>query len=86
MPEREIKDRSHSDGFAKLIAVGQTTWFMVQLLARLTQHLPITELEIMTVAFAAMNILIYFFWWDKPMGVKCHVRLQSRHSVAAVVK
>ncbi|KIK51329.1 hypothetical protein GYMLUDRAFT_181605 [Collybiopsis luxurians FD-317 M1] len=82
MLECEIKDRSHSDGFAKFIAVGQTTWFMVQLLARITRRLPITELEIMTVAFAAMNVPIYFFWWDKPLGLGRHIRIQEPKSVA----
>ncbi|KIK61496.1 hypothetical protein GYMLUDRAFT_225169 [Collybiopsis luxurians FD-317 M1] len=77
IPEREIKDRSHTDGFAKLIAVWQTTWFVVQLLARLAQRLPITELETMTAAFAAMNVLLYFFWWNKPLGVTCHIRIQD---------
>ncbi|KIK51325.1 hypothetical protein GYMLUDRAFT_103741, partial [Collybiopsis luxurians FD-317 M1] len=51
---------SHSDGFAKFMTVGQTAWFVVQLLARKARRLPITELEIMMVAFAAMNVLIYF--------------------------
>ena len=27
----------------------------------------------MTLAFAAMNVPIYFFWWDKPQGVGCPV-------------
>ncbi|KIK51327.1 hypothetical protein GYMLUDRAFT_181578 [Collybiopsis luxurians FD-317 M1] len=83
--ECEIKDRSHSDGFAKFIAVGQTAWFVVQLLARKARRLPITELEIMTVAFAAMNVLIYFFWWDKPLGVGRHIRLQEHENVAVQV-
>ncbi|KIK61493.1 hypothetical protein GYMLUDRAFT_166351 [Collybiopsis luxurians FD-317 M1] len=82
MLEREIKDRSHRDGLGKLIAVWQTTWFIVQLLARLAQRLPITELEIMTVAFAAMNVLVYFFWWNKPLGVSCHIRIQDESAAA----
>ncbi|KIK53949.1 hypothetical protein GYMLUDRAFT_249983 [Collybiopsis luxurians FD-317 M1] len=71
--EIQIKDRSHSDSFSKLIAVMQTTWFVVQLFARWAEGLPVTELEVMTLAFAAMNVLIYFFWWDKPQGVGCPV-------------
>ncbi|KIK53938.1 hypothetical protein GYMLUDRAFT_178257, partial [Collybiopsis luxurians FD-317 M1] len=58
--------RSHSDGFSKLIAVMQTAWFMVQLFARWAKGLPVMELKVMTLAFAAMNVLIYLFWWDKP--------------------
>ena len=33
MLEREVEDRSDSDGFAKFIAVGQISWFVVKLLA-----------------------------------------------------
>ncbi|KIK51380.1 hypothetical protein GYMLUDRAFT_252080 [Collybiopsis luxurians FD-317 M1] len=78
MSEHHVKDRGHSDGFAKFVAVGQTTWFVVQLLARWVEGLPVTELEIMTLAFAAMNVLIYYFWWDKPQGVECHVGIPRK--------
>ncbi|KIK51383.1 hypothetical protein GYMLUDRAFT_394703 [Collybiopsis luxurians FD-317 M1] len=76
MKAHEIKDRSHSDWFGKLVAVGQTSWFIVQLLARWIEGLPVTALEVMTLAFAAMNILIYFFWWDKPQEIGYHIHVQ----------
>ncbi|KAF9077978.1 hypothetical protein BDP27DRAFT_1207537 [Rhodocollybia butyracea] len=82
MTEREVKDRSHSDGFSKLIAVAQTTWLVLQLLARVVQELPATELEVMTAAFAFLNILLYFFWWNKPQGVGCPIRIQRTQKVA----
>ncbi|KIK53919.1 hypothetical protein GYMLUDRAFT_922503 [Collybiopsis luxurians FD-317 M1] len=85
IPEAEIKDRSHSDGFSKLIAVMQTTWFVVQLFARWAEGLPVTELEVMTLAFAAMNVLIYFFWWDKPQGVGCPVCIVQKSADEDVV-
>ncbi|KIK53930.1 hypothetical protein GYMLUDRAFT_922656 [Collybiopsis luxurians FD-317 M1] len=85
IPEAEIKDRSHSDGFSKLIAVMQTTWFVVQLLARWIEGLPVTELEVMTLAFAAMNVLIYFFWWDKPQGVGCPVHIVRKSADEDVI-
>ncbi|KAJ4500985.1 hypothetical protein C8R41DRAFT_807559 [Lentinula lateritia] len=66
----EIQDRSHSDALAKFLAIGQTGWFVVQLVARRVENLSITVLEIMTVAFAAMNVMIYIFWWNKPQGVR----------------
>ncbi|KIK53940.1 hypothetical protein GYMLUDRAFT_178298 [Collybiopsis luxurians FD-317 M1] len=85
IPEAEIKDRSHSDGFSKLIAIMQTSWFVVQLLARWIEGLPVTELEVMTLAFAAMNVLIYFFWWDKPQGVGYPVRIVQKSADEDVV-
>ncbi|KAF9060723.1 hypothetical protein BDP27DRAFT_1452553, partial [Rhodocollybia butyracea] len=74
--EDEVKDRSHSDGFSKFVAVAQTTWLFVQLLGRVAEELPATELEIMTTSFSFMNVLLYFFWWNKPQGVRCPIRIQ----------
>ncbi|KAF5366083.1 hypothetical protein D9757_012385 [Collybiopsis confluens] len=76
VPVKELEDRNKSDSFAKLIAVGQTIWFVVQLCARWATNLPITEMEVMTLAFAAMNVPIYFFWWNKPLGVGVPIRIQ----------
>ncbi|KIK53964.1 hypothetical protein GYMLUDRAFT_923288 [Collybiopsis luxurians FD-317 M1] len=78
LSNREVKNCGHSDGLGKLVAVGQTTWFVLQLLARWAEGLLVTELEVMTLAFAAMNVLVYFFWWDKPLGVRSHIRIQRR--------
>ncbi|KAF5375810.1 hypothetical protein D9757_011171 [Collybiopsis confluens] len=74
--KHELEDRNKSDSFAKLIAVGQTAWFVVQLCARWATNLPVTELEIMTLAFAVMNVAIYLFWWNKPLGVGFPIRIQ----------
>ncbi|KAF9062272.1 hypothetical protein BDP27DRAFT_1233880, partial [Rhodocollybia butyracea] len=74
--ENEVKDHSCSDGFSKLLAMSQTTWLIIQLTARVCQRLPATELKIMTTAFAFINLLVYFFWWNKPQGAGCHIRIQ----------
>ncbi|KAH7873936.1 uncharacterized protein C8R40DRAFT_336780 [Lentinula edodes] len=75
----EIQDRSHSDALAKFLAIGQTGWFVVQLVARRVENLSITVLEIMTVAFAAMNVMIYIFWWNKPQGVRYPIHIQNQN-------
>ena len=28
-----------------------------------------TELELVTLALASLNGVMYYFWWDKPLGV-----------------
>ncbi|KAJ3733389.1 hypothetical protein DFJ43DRAFT_1153423 [Lentinula guzmanii] len=75
--EDEIQDRSHSDGLTKVIAIGQTGWFIIQLAARWVQKLPFTELEVMTVAFATINVMAYIFWFKKPLGVQYPIRVQA---------
>ncbi|KAJ7749999.1 hypothetical protein B0H16DRAFT_1724867 [Mycena metata] len=39
-------------------------------LARLAQRLPVTEIEIATLAFAVINIFIWLLWWSKPLDVE----------------
>ncbi|KAF8648131.1 hypothetical protein AX16_006381 [Volvariella volvacea WC 439] len=67
---KEIKDHGKGDLLAKLIVVLQTTWFVVQCIARRVEGLVLTELELVTLAFAALNAVTYILWWDKPLGVE----------------
>jgi hypothetical protein len=73
--EKEIKDKGKSDGISKVIVLLQTSWFIIQCIARGIKHLPLTELEIVTLAYAMMNLFVYIFWWDKPRDVGCPIRV-----------
>jgi hypothetical protein len=73
--EKEIEDRSKGNIISKGLAVVQTGWFVAQCIARGAEHLAITELEIMTVAFAFLNFITYIFWWNKPLSVTCPIRI-----------
>lgn len=68
--ESEIQDRSKSDTFSKGIVILQTSWFVIQCIVRGSTGLAITALELMTLAFAALNVVTYFFWWNKPVDVR----------------
>ncbi|PPQ90883.1 hypothetical protein CVT25_007353 [Psilocybe cyanescens] len=73
--EDEINALSKGDGFSKLIVVGQTSWFVAQCISRAVQGLVITELELVTVSFAFLNVLLYFLWWNKPLNSSFIVRV-----------
>ncbi|KIM26180.1 hypothetical protein M408DRAFT_42395, partial [Serendipita vermifera MAFF 305830] len=73
--ETELKDRGKSDALTKVIVLVQTLWFVVQCIARGKQQIPLTELEVVTLAYAALNFFIYGFWWDKPRNVECPIRV-----------
>ena len=75
--EEEIKDKGKSDWLAKSLVLLQTSWFVMQCIARAIEHLPITHLEIVTLAYAAMNFVIYIFWWNKPHNVNRPVRVSE---------
>jgi hypothetical protein len=69
-PGHEIADKSKGDALSKGIALLQGLWFILQILARFVQHLPVSELEIATLAFAVVNILTWLLWWHKPLDVQ----------------
>ena len=73
--EEEVKDRGKSDWLAKSFVLLQTSWFVVQCIARGIEHLPVTHFEIVTLAYAAMNFVVYIFWWNKPLNVNRPIRV-----------
>ncbi|KAF8643508.1 hypothetical protein AX16_006328 [Volvariella volvacea WC 439] len=68
IPEEEIQDKAKGDFLSKLVVVIQTSWFILQCIARHMQGLVVTELEIITLAYAALNIITYTLWWNKPLN------------------
>ncbi|KAJ7488934.1 hypothetical protein FB451DRAFT_1080401 [Mycena latifolia] len=66
----DIWDKSKGDALSKGVALAQGLWFTTQCLARVYQNLPVTELEVATLAFAVINILIWILWWGKPYNVQ----------------
>ena len=82
--EEEINDRGKSDWLAKSLVLLQTSWFVMQCIARAIEHLPVTHLEIVTLAYAAMNFVIYIFWWNKPLNVNRPVRVFRKSEPSAM--
>ncbi|KAH7879442.1 uncharacterized protein C8R40DRAFT_1210037, partial [Lentinula edodes] len=68
--DSEIMDKRKGDALAKTLGLVQTTWFMAQVISQAVMHLPVTELELTTVAFAFLNLLTYALWWKKPLDVQ----------------
>ncbi|KAJ7031842.1 hypothetical protein C8F04DRAFT_959856 [Mycena alexandri] len=68
--EEDIKDRSKGDTLSKGVALAQGLWFVTQCAARVSQHLPVTELEVATLAFAVISTFIRVLWWSKPLDVQ----------------
>ncbi|KAJ7247087.1 hypothetical protein C8J57DRAFT_1674670 [Mycena rebaudengoi] len=78
----DINDKSKGDALSKGVAFAQGAWFMTQCFARVAQNLPITELEIATLAFAVVNVFIWLLWWNKPLDVQRPIMvipLNDRH-------
>lgn len=65
-----ICDKSKSDNAAKLLALIQVTWFSAQCILRTSYHLPLSQLESMTLGYIPLFIVTYFFWWNKPKDIR----------------
>jgi len=64
-----IRDKSKADGFAKILVMTQATWLILQCVMRAVHRLPITTLELNTLAHAICALLMYIIWWDKPLDI-----------------
>ena len=71
----EIQDWSKGDVLFKLITILQTSWFIIQCIARGQQGLALTELELVTLALASLNAVTFAIWWHKPLGVQEPVKI-----------
>ncbi|KAG1732798.1 hypothetical protein EDB19DRAFT_2026907 [Suillus lakei] len=67
--EADINGRSKGDGLSKCVAILQLVWFVIQLIARYAQNLPVTLLEIDTLAVATLTCIAYGLWWKKPKDI-----------------
>ncbi|KAG0153471.1 hypothetical protein PDIDSM_2123 [Penicillium digitatum] len=66
----DICDKSKSDNAAKLLALIQVIWFSAQCMFRISCHLPLSQLESMTLGYIPLFIVTYFFWWNKPKDIR----------------
>jgi hypothetical protein len=71
--KNEVNDKSSGDGIVKAIGVIQELWFGIQAANRLRQVLIVTELEVAILAHVVLNMFIYWYWWNKPLNVRCPV-------------
>ncbi|KAH0556555.1 hypothetical protein GP486_005587 [Trichoglossum hirsutum] len=67
--EKAIEDKSKADNFVKTIACMQALWLIAQCIGRAIQRLPISTLELSSVAYVIYALSNYLFWWKKPLDV-----------------
>lgn len=74
----DILDKSKSDNLSKIISVVQALWMLAQIIGRLIADLPITLLEVNTLAHIMCAMIIYILWWDKPKLINEPTKLHGR--------
>jgi len=75
--EAEIMDKSKGDWITKLFAIVQVLWLWTQVGRRLALGLAVTQLEVMTVAFAACSAITYAMYWCKPKDVSSRFHIKA---------
>ncbi|KAJ3755859.1 hypothetical protein EV360DRAFT_48979 [Lentinula raphanica] len=76
----EISDRNKGNSISKSVLVVQVSFFLIDCIARKAQGLPITLLEVTTVAHALCSLLAYVFWWYKPLSVNRPVFIRGKEA------
>ena len=67
--ENSITDRAESGILSKILLVAHVGWFCINCICRLIQHLPLSLLEVSTIAHAVCTLLTYFTWCSKPLNI-----------------
>ena len=75
--KEDILDKNKSDNLSKMISVVQALWMLAQIVGRLIVDLPITLLEVNTLAHIGCAVIIYVLWWDKPKLINEPTRLRG---------
>ncbi|CZT04515.1 uncharacterized protein RCO7_10433 [Rhynchosporium graminicola] len=65
----DISDKSNADGTVKLAALVQVSWFLAQCIMRAAHHLPLSQLESMTIGYIPLSAVTYSLWWLKPKDI-----------------
>ncbi|TFK70852.1 hypothetical protein BDN72DRAFT_838379 [Pluteus cervinus] len=69
LKEKDIYDRSKGDYLSQGFITLQTTWFILECVTRWIKDLPLAELEVITLAYATLNIATFLIWLTKPLNV-----------------
>ena len=79
-PEDVIFAHSESSNLDKVVLIVQVARFSISCGSRLSQHLPLTLLEISTAAHAFCLLVTYVAWWSKPMNIAVPTILREREA------
>ncbi|KAF8249157.1 hypothetical protein K440DRAFT_223437 [Wilcoxina mikolae CBS 423.85] len=77
-----ITDKAKADGLAKMVVCAQAFWFVIQGIGRVASRLPIPLLELHTIMHVLCAVLMYWFWWYKPLDVRYPIVLSLQQDIA----
>lgn len=83
LEKEDIEDKSKADWLLRAIAVSQILWLILNVATRHIAKLPVTQLEIATVAFSLMAAATYAANWWKPKDIVTPMVLNHSFSINA---
>jgi len=88
--DEELEERSKNDNFARFITAFHVIIFVAHTFGRLGSGLPVSELEVATLAFVCCAAAIEFFWWNKPLDLRSftviHVAAEKKQAFLSLFK
>lgn len=69
LPRIWIKDKSKSNSLGKALLIVQVVWFCMNCASRLAERLPLSLLEVSTLAQGLFTLSSYVMWWSKPLNI-----------------
>ncbi|KAL9043526.1 MAG: hypothetical protein Q9214_003290 [Letrouitia sp. 1 TL-2023] len=82
---KEVWDKSKADGFQKSLTCLQTGWFIVQIVGRAIQRLPVTTLELTTLSFVFCTLAMFIQWANKPLDVESPTILTTEVTISDIL-
>jgi hypothetical protein len=76
--DRDVEDHAKADSLGKTFTVIQTSWFLVDMIARWANSLPVAPIELGTVAYIACGLMMYAVWWYKPKDMSTPITIYIR--------
>ncbi|XMA14123.1 hypothetical protein WAI453_006914 [Rhynchosporium graminicola] len=74
-----VNDNSKTGYFGKSLVCLQVLSFIAQCISRLIRRLPISLLELNTLGHCICALLVYCFWWNKPLDVEKPILIQGEN-------
>jgi hypothetical protein len=78
VPAEDVRLRAKTNYIVKTFVCLQATWLVAQVIGRAMDHLPITTLEVVAVAYVVCALITYFCWWHKPQDAEVHITVDCR--------
>ncbi|KAN0070916.1 hypothetical protein V8E54_011081 [Elaphomyces granulatus] len=72
-----ISERSKADGVAKMIAICQTSWFVITIIFRLSQRMPLSLLEVLTVSYIFCALIMFICWFERPRDIQFRIKIEK---------